>query len=217
MPAHWKPVSPAAGELAEFAERLRDAVSGRGYSIRQIASGQRMSRSTVYAVLAGERLPSHRQLEDLLMVHSTSRRPLPAADVNWLFATRSRLEKTRRSRAKPPMPPVQLGPVAEQQRFTQALNDWVGTYRPHFPFWWPQLMGGGGVSRGWLQRFLDGKAIPSESGMRSLLPEDHPPAMDRRFWDKCVEAHYQLQWMAMEARQSRRTAREVLRMLQGRR
>ncbi|WP_369780611.1 hypothetical protein [Streptomyces sp. R33] len=215
MTAHWKPVSPDSGELSEFAERLRDAVSSNGYSVREITLWQEISRSTVYAVLAGERLPSQLLLEQILMVEAPRRRTR-SADITWLFARRAKLEKARRSRTEPPTTPVQLDPVPEQERFTEALNNWVKTYRPHFMYWWPEgTQRGEGVSAGWLQRFLDGIAIPSESGLGSLLPRERPRDMDRQLWNKCATDHDHLQRLALDARRSRRTAREVLRILQG--
>ncbi|MFH8520280.1 hypothetical protein ACH4CE_35455 [Streptomyces gelaticus] len=216
MPAHWKPVSSGRGELTQFAERLRDAVSHNGFPVREIASWQEISRSTVYAVLAGERLPSQEQLEGILMITFPKRRAAPAAEITWLFDARRRLEKARRKNVKPPAPAVRLGPVAEQERFTTALNDWVSKYRDHFPYWWPDSeTSGGGVSRGWLQRFLDGKAIPSEGGLASLLPQDRPYQMPLELWPECVRDHDRLQDLAIEAQRSRRSAREVLRILQG--
>ncbi|MFD3700715.1 hypothetical protein ACFWUZ_32065 [Streptomyces sp. NPDC058646] len=215
MPAHWKPVDPSSGELSEFAERLRDAVSSNGYAVREITKWHGISRSTVYAVLAGERLPSQRLLEQILM-HQAPRRSARSADPNWLFARQRKLEKARRSRSQPPRPPVQLGPVPEQERFAEALNTWVKNYRSHFMYWWPEgTQPGEGVSAGWLQRFLDGRAIPSESGLGALLPRECPHDMDRRLWNSCVSDHEQLQRLALDARRSRRTAREVMRILQG--
>ncbi|MFK0203453.1 helix-turn-helix domain-containing protein [Streptomyces lavendulae] len=215
MPAHWKPVDPASGELSEFAERLRDAVGSNGYSVREITERQGISRSTVYAVLAGERLPSQPLLEQILMVEDPRRRAARASSIAWLFTTRTNLEKARRRRSTPPRPPVELDSVPEQERFAQALNDWVTAYRPHFAYWWPEGLEGGGVSRGWLQRFLEGKAIPSETGLWSLLPREQPRDMDLRLWNQCIAEFGRLQGLALDARRSRRTAREVLRILQG--
>jgi transcriptional regulator with XRE-family HTH domain len=220
MPAHWKPVDPRHGKLGKFANKLREVVHLRGVAPAEIAFLAGVSRATIYAVLAGERLPSVELLDCILGVRfpdaAKDPKPLPRRlSPRTLTEQRDRLERDARHSAPPPARPVHVGATPEQKRFTDALNEWVEKYRNEFPYYWPEgIMGQGGVSRGWLQRFLEGRAIPSEHGLGSLTPQEKPPGMEKGRWLQCLREHEKLHVLAFEAHRARRAAQAVVRTLQ---
>jgi hypothetical protein len=111
-----------------------------------------------------------------------------------------------------------VGITPEQQKFAHALNKWVDEYRKYFPYYWPDdFMSERRMTRGWLQRFLECRAIPSEVGLNKLFPEEKPPRMTGKRWVQCQKDHTQLHHLAFEARRARRAAQAVARTLQGRR
>lgn len=217
MPARWKPVDSQYGKRGEFAEKLREVLLARGITAAEIAATAEVSRATVYAVLAGHRLPSVRLLEDILGLRPGAPRRTDTAVVSGLLKERDRLDRHQRRTARPPTPPVRVGVVPEHQVFVDALNEWVAKYRPQFPYYWPESDDGlgGWMPRGWLQRFMEGRAIPSEHGLSLLQPYEKPPKMPQDVWQTCIEEHDQLDRLAFEARRARRAAREVLRALGG--
>ncbi|MFC9118157.1 helix-turn-helix domain-containing protein [Streptomyces sp. NPDC057092] len=222
MPAHWKPVRAVHGRRGKFAEKLREVMHRRGVSPAEIAAQADVSRATVYAVLAGERLPTQHLLDCITAYTRVGERqptPLPRRLAPQELAKQlDRLQREARLNAPPPAPVVRVASTQEQQKFTEALNRWVEEYLEDFPYYWPESeIGEKGVTRGWLQRFQEGRAIPSEIGLGRLVPVEKPPKMSGIRWMRCLEEHDNLQRLAFEARRSRRAAQAVARILQGRR
>lgn len=92
---------------------------------------------------------------------------------------------------------------------------WVQKYRGHSPYYWPEhIRATRGGPRGWMQRFPEGHAIPSEVGLGNLLPDEVPATMPNQPWRACCKEPDQLQNLAIEARRARQRAREVLRILE---
>jgi transcriptional regulator with XRE-family HTH domain len=224
MPAHWKPVKAEHGRRGKFAEKLREVVRLRGMAPAEIAALAGVSRATVYAVLAGERLPTQELLHSIAgttLQPATDResKPLPRRLSPRVLAEQlDRLEREARRSAPPPAPPVRVGITPEQRAFAEALNKWVDEYRDEFPYYWPEdVMSYKRITRGWLQRFLEGRAVPSEVGLNGLIPDERPPSMAGKRWLQCQKDHRQLHQLAYEARRARRAAQAVARTLQGRR
>ncbi|AZS76173.1 hypothetical protein DDE74_39830 [Streptomyces lydicus] len=218
MPAQWKPVDPKLGKRADFAEKLREVLIIRGLRPAEIAKRAGVSRATVYAVLAGHRVPTASLVEKMTEHHyGDDGRPLPThLRLPTLLKEREQLELEQRRQSSPPAPPVEIGVLPEQEAFAAALRGWVEQYRPHFWPWWPERDDGrGGVSLGWLERFLAAQAIPSEHGLFSLMPDERPGRMPEELWWQCGSDLDQLQILATEARRARRAAREVSRILHG--
>ncbi|MFI6771176.1 helix-turn-helix transcriptional regulator [Streptomyces sp. NPDC050355] len=222
MPARWKPVDPKLGKQGRFAEKLREVLTIRGLQPAEVAKDASVSRATVYAVLAGHRIPSVSLVESMAgpRYYRSAGRPLPSRlRLPVLLKERDELEKEQRRRSFPPAPPVEVGILAEQKAFAEALAAWVKRYRPYFPHYWPEPLAGygpgeRGMSLGWLERFLAAQAIPSELGLYRLLPE-RPDATAEPVFRQCAADLDRLQILAAEARRARRAAREVARILRG--
>jgi hypothetical protein len=217
MPASWKPVDPGRGKRARFAEKLRAAVQMTGQPVAEIAAEAGISRATVYAVLAGHRLPNQRLLQAMLAAEPGTRRrhDIPTSlSLPVLLKERDRLALEEQRTSVPPAPPVKVGVVPEHRAFADALNAWVTKYRTSFSYYWPEDDLAEGMSRGWLQRFLEARAIPSEHGLGTLLPREKPRRMSPDQWQACIREHDELQSLAMEARRARRAAQAVARALQ---
>lgn len=203
MPARWKPVRE--GPRAAFANRLREVVHAQSLPVSSLAEECRTSRATLYAVLAGERLPTRWLLEELLdqcRVTSKTRRELL---VLW-----ERLSMQERSQRRPPAPPVKVGVVPEQQAFAEAFAAFIEKYR-HDVLLWTSALG-----EGHLQRFVEGRAIPSPGTLYFILyGVVKPSTVSDRRWREIHRELDELIYMAIRARYARRQVRDVLRRLQG--
>lgn len=189
LPAHPKIPDPLQGPLQAFAHALR--MRGRGkVSVAWIAGHDEteVSRAALYAALSGTRLPAAATVSTLLrwwagdpasegarltrlydddpVLSWVDRLPLGHEGRDTMNAWTSRyndlVDEVRAARTRPRAPRVSITAPPEQQRFVKELTALIEATELGEELW---LLG---TWHSRVDRYLDGKAIPTDDTCREL-------------------------------------------------
>lgn len=173
MPAHRKATRPdRSGRLARD---LRALVENAG-TVSEIAKRVGVGRSTLHAVLAGDRLPDPHLLIRLVqecrgarMSHNTTFYVrLGAETKHWLAALKgARAERETLRPAAPRRPAVTVPRLRAEEALTEAVRAELALVRLNTENWrarWPR-----GITPGWIERYRTGRSIPSPDAAALLL------------------------------------------------
>jgi len=174
LPRRSRPLDPSAGPLAQFALELRGlrdhAPAGRLTSIDRVADqpGQTTSKASIYAALAGQRLPSRETLTAMVQAWAPSG---PRDLSQWMARRRfyeeklHHLEPTEESDDdRRPMTASERGPAAV------ALADWLTALREREGVTVRQLAKRTDMPASTVAAYLSGQSIPlAKDRLESLL------------------------------------------------
>ncbi|NUU26431.1 MAG: hypothetical protein HOV68_33745 [Streptomycetaceae bacterium] len=173
MPARRKP--PKDGKQGELAAGLRELVYNAG-TVREIANRVSVSRATLYAVLAGDRLPTSHLVMTLvpecrgirLFRGVTVDMHIGAETRRWLaLLTEARAERDLVRGPTVRRAPVDVGRLPEEEALTEAIRaelERAPVDTEHWQFTWPRELTPGRV-----ERYRTGRTVPSPENAKALM------------------------------------------------
>ncbi|MFG2698848.1 helix-turn-helix domain-containing protein [Kitasatospora sp. NPDC048407] len=199
---------PASAGGVQFAELVRDLIGTTGMSVTEFAGHAYVPRSSLYKVLAGQRIPSRDFIERLYMAleeHSA----LPGQELAPLIQQLIDLHHDlRRALPKPrrPAPAVHVEVLPQQTELALAFTAFLAELARREV----DLYSVDWVERRWLQRYAQGDNIPSWDTLFDLFQ-----ALEKLGVENAWDLVRPLRNLATAARRARAEKRRWARVLAG--
>ncbi|MFD4659642.1 helix-turn-helix domain-containing protein [Kitasatospora sp. NPDC058444] len=199
---------PISAGGAQFAELVRELISTTGLSVTELAEDAAVPRSSLYKVLAGQRIPS-RGFMDLLSWSLEKHSTLLGQERSVLIEQLLELHhELRRALPKPrkPAPAVHVEVLPQQVELAAAFTAFLEELERREV----DLCADSWIERDWLRRYARGDNIPSWSTLYDFIN-----LLEKRGVEDAKNLVYPLQNLAEAALRARAEARRWARVLAG--